>query len=81
MAQVLSIKSQTDGCLLVGGLEALRVGPAFEETPNLPAPACVGQKGAQLARVVGNGRDRGQDGQCAVARREVVGVVCCWLPC
>ena len=56
----------TDSRLLVGGLEALCVGPAFEETPHLPIPAGIGQKNTQLCGIVGNGRDRRQDGQCAV---------------
>ena len=45
----------TDSRLLVGGLEALCVGPAFEETPHLPIPAGVGQKNTQLCGIVGNG--------------------------
>ena len=45
----------TDSRLLVGGLEALCVGPAFDETPHLPILAGVGQKYSQLCGIVGNG--------------------------
>lgn len=71
----------TDGRLLVHGLQTLRVGFAFEVAPHLPVTAGVGLENPQLARVVGNGRYGRKNGQCAVARRQVVGVVCCGLPC
>jgi hypothetical protein len=76
-----SLLGLTDGRLLVCGLQALRVGLALEITTHLPVPAGVGQEYAKLAGVVGNGGDGRQYGQCAVTWREVVGVICCLLPC
>ncbi len=71
----------TDSRLFVRGLQALRVGLALEITTHLPIPAGVGLEDTQLAGVVSNGRDGRQYGQSAVTWREIVGVICCLLPC
>ena len=63
--------------MLVGGLEALCTGPAFQIAAHLPIPAGIGLENSLLAWIVGNGRDGCQDGQCAVPCREIKGVVCC----
>ncbi|NDE47229.1 MAG: hypothetical protein EB006_14535 [Betaproteobacteria bacterium] len=55
-----------DSSLLIRGFEALRVGSALEETAYLPVARRMGLEDAQLGWVVGNGRDRRQDRQCAV---------------
>ena len=39
---------RSDCSLLVGGLKALCVGPAFEVAPHLPVPAGIGFKNAKL---------------------------------
>ena len=58
---------RADRGLLVGGLQALGVGPAFDEVAHLPIPAGIGLEDAQFGRVVGDGRDRRQYGKCAVS--------------
>ncbi len=67
----------TDGCLLVGSFEALRVSLAFKKTAHLPIPTGIGEKYTQLAGVVGNGGDSGSDGSRAVAAAVKLAVVCC----
>ena len=79
MKEVLGL---ADGRLLVGGLEALGIGPAPQKASHLPIPAGIRPEDSQLGRVVGNGRDCGQDGQSAVPCWEEEGVVCglCFFP-
>ena len=52
----------TDGTLLVGGFETLRVGLALEVAAHLPIPASFCPEDAQFGGVVGYGRDGGRDG-------------------
>ena len=67
----------TDGCLLVGSFEALRVSLAFKKTARLPIPTGIGEKYAQFAGVVGYGGNRDQYGRRAVATAVKLAVVCC----
>ena len=67
----------TDGTLLVGCLEALRVGLAFEKAAHLPIPAGIGKEDSQFAGVIGYGGNRGHYRCRAVAASVKFAVVCC----
>ena len=69
-----------NGRLLVRGLEALCVGLALEETAHLPISAGVAFEDSQFGRIVGNGRDCGQDGKSAMPCWKELAVICRYFP-